>query len=90
MVGTDFKDLTTVEQMEKIRNLYTMVRQFNATYKKNAENCIFIFQLGEVPNFISELFMSATENLSSIPEKQLLATDNIKTGVRGGEGDILL
>jgi hypothetical protein len=38
MLGTDFKDLTTVEQMEKIRKLCTMVRQFNATYKNNAKN----------------------------------------------------
>jgi hypothetical protein len=38
MLGTDFKDLTTVEQMEKIRKLFTMVRQFNATYKNNAKN----------------------------------------------------
>jgi hypothetical protein len=38
MLGADFKDLTTVEQMEKIRKLYTMVRQLNATHKNNAEN----------------------------------------------------
>jgi hypothetical protein len=38
MLGADFKDLTTVEQMEKIRKLCTMVCQLNATHKNNAEN----------------------------------------------------
>ncbi|CAF3942809.1 unnamed protein product [Rotaria sordida] len=60
MLGADFKDLTTGEQMEKIRKLCSM--------------------LGEVPDFIGELFMPATANLSPIPEKQLPTTDNMKIG----------
>ncbi len=57
--------------MEKIKKLCTMVRQFNATHKNNAENWIFLFQLGEVPDFIGKLFMpAAAANLSPIPEKQ--------------------
>jgi hypothetical protein len=84
MLGADFKDLTTVEQMEKIKKLCTMVRQFNATHKNNAENWIFLFQLGEVPDFIGELFMpaAAAANLSPIPEKQLPTTDKMKIMVR--------
>lgn len=77
-LGADIKDSTTVEQMEKIRKLYTMVRELNIVYKNNVEHWTLPFQLGEVPDSTGELSISTA---ASILENQFPTPDSMKIEV---------